>query len=141
MATIYRCLARSHLEYCVLCWCLTPRFGNWGLILSIENVQRKFTGQLIILVYWQLIRGSAKVIKADDFSRVTYMRGDLIETFKVMRGFVDYGQSLFKIFRSELNLLSRGNTVSWRRKDFLGERVVNYWNNLPSLVSIQQGTL
>ena len=64
------------------------------------------------------------------------MRGDLIETFKVVRGFVDYGQSLFKIFRSELNLLSRGNTVSWRRKDFLGERVVNYWNNLPSLVSI-----
>ena len=43
MATIYRCLVRPHLEYCVQCWCPTPRFGNWGLILSIEKVQRKFT--------------------------------------------------------------------------------------------------
>ena len=56
------------------------------------------------------------------------MRGDLIETFKVVRGFVNYGQNLFKVSRSGLNLLSRGNKVSRSRKDFLGERVVNYWN-------------
>ena len=43
MSTIYRCLVRPHLEYCVQCWCPTPRFGNWGLILSIEKVQRKVT--------------------------------------------------------------------------------------------------
>ena len=51
------------------------------------------------------------------------MRGDLIETFKVVRGFV---QSLFKVYRSGLNLLSRGNKVSKSRKDFLGKRVVKY---------------
>ena len=33
------------------------------------------------------------------------MRGDLIETFKVVRGVVHYGQSLFKVSRSGLNLL------------------------------------
>ena len=54
------------------------------------------------------------------------MRGDLIETFKEVRGFVNYGQSLFTVSRSGLNLLSRGNKVSRSRKDFLGERVVNY---------------
>ena len=53
------------------------------------------------------------------------MRGDLIETFKVVRGFVNYGQSLFKVSRSGLNLLSRGNKVSKSRKDFLGERLCN----------------
>ena len=64
------------------------------------------------------------------------MRVDLIETFKVVRGFVNYGQSLFKVSRSGLNLLSRGNKVSKSRNDFLGERVVNYWNNLPSSVML-----
>ena len=64
------------------------------------------------------------------------MRGDLNETFKVVRGFVNYGLSLFKVSRSGLNLLSRGNKVSKSRKDFLGERVVNYWNNLPSSVRL-----
>ena len=53
-----------------------------------------------------------------------------------MRGFVNYGQSLFKVSRSGLNLLSRGNKVSKSRKDFLGGRVVNYWNNLPSSVRL-----
>ena len=43
MSVIYRCLVRPHLEYCVQCWCPTPRFGNWELILSIEKIQRKFT--------------------------------------------------------------------------------------------------
>ena len=35
------------------------------------------------------------------------MRGDLIEAFKIMRGFVDYGQNLFKLSISGLNILSK----------------------------------
>ena len=31
------------------------------------------------------------------------MRGDLIEAFKIIRGFVDYGQNLFKLSISGLN--------------------------------------
>ena len=53
------------------------------------------------------------------------MRGDLIETFKIVRGFVNYGQSMFQISRSGMNLVSRGNKVSKSRKDFLSERVIN----------------
>ena len=64
------------------------------------------------------------------------MRGDLIETFKIVRGFVNYGQSMFQISRSGMNLVSRGNKVSKSRKDFLRERVINYWNNLPPYVKV-----
>ena len=35
------------------------------------------------------------------------MRGDLIEAFKIIRGFVDYGQNLFKLSISGLNILSK----------------------------------
>ena len=35
------------------------------------------------------------------------MRGDLIEAFKIIRGFVDYGQNLFKLSVSGLNILSK----------------------------------
>ena len=34
---------------------------------------------------------------------------DLIETFKILRGLVNYGQNLFRVSRSGLNLVSRGN--------------------------------
>ena len=59
------------------------------------------------------------------------MRRDLIETFKIVRGFVNYGQSMFQISRSGMNLVFRGNKESKSRKNFLSERVINYWNNHP----------
>ena len=93
MSTIYRCLVRPHLEYCVQCWCPTPRFGNWGLILSIEKVQRKFTrlvNDIGTLSYGARLTSLKLTTLAE-----RRMRGDLIETIKVVRGFVNYGQSLF----------------------------------------------
>ena len=43
MLLIYKSLIRPHLEYAVQCWAPSPRFGNWGIILELEKVQRKFT--------------------------------------------------------------------------------------------------
>ena len=43
MGVIYRCLIRPHLEYAVQCWSPAATFGNWSVILNIENIQRKFT--------------------------------------------------------------------------------------------------
>ena len=134
MSVIYRCLVRPHLEYCVQCWCPTPRYGNWELILSIEKIQRKFT-RLIndtgTLSYGARLKSLNLTTLAE-----RRMRGDLIETFKIVRGFVNYGQSMFQISRSGMNLISRGNKVSKSRKDFLSERVINYWNNLPPYVKV-----
>jgi hypothetical protein len=134
MSVIYRCLVRPHLEYCVQCWCPTPRYGNWELILSIEKIQRKFTrliNDIGTLSYGVRLKSLNLTTLAE-----RRMRGDLIETFKIVRGFVNYGQSMFQISRSGMNLVSRGNKVSKSRKDFLSERVINYWNNLPPYVKV-----
>ena len=134
MSVIYRCLVRPHLEYCVQCWCPTPRYGNWELILSIEKIQRKFTrliNDIGTLSYGARLKSLNLTTLAE-----RRMRGDLIETFKIVRGFVNYGQSMFQISRSGMNLVSRGNKVSKSRKDFLSERVINYWNNLPPYVKV-----
>ena len=66
------------------------------------------------------------------------MRCDLLDTFKILRGFENYGQNLFIVSRSGLNLVSRGNKVSRSRQDFLSERVISYWNNLPNHVNLSR---
>ena len=64
------------------------------------------------------------------------IRGDLIETFKIVRGLVNYGNDIFRISRSGLKLVSKGLKVSNARKDFFGERVITYWNVLPNYVKL-----
>ena len=77
-------------DYCVQCWCPTPRFGNWGLILSIEKVQRKFT-RLVNDIGTLSYGARLKSLKLTTLAE-RRMRGNLNETFKVVRGFVNYGQ-------------------------------------------------
>ena len=36
-------MVRPHLEYCVQVWAPRPRYGNWKVIMEVENCQRKFT--------------------------------------------------------------------------------------------------
>ena len=43
MLNIYKTLIRPHLENCVQLWNPIPKHGNWGTILELESVKRKFT--------------------------------------------------------------------------------------------------
>jgi len=134
MVLIYRSLIRPHLEYCVQAWSPAPRFGNWGLILSIEKVQRKFTrliNDIGTLPYGARLQSLNLTTLAE-----RRIRGDLIEVFKIVQGIVNYGQSMFKMSRSGLNILSRGSKVSKLRQDFFSERVINHWNGLPVNVKL-----
>ena len=134
MVLIYRSLIRPHLEYCVQAWSPNPRFGNWGLILSIEKVQRKFTrliNDIGTLPYGARLQSLNLTTLAE-----RRIRGDLIEVFKIVRGIVNYGQNMFRMSRSNLNILSRGSKVSNLRKDFFSERVINHWNGLPTNVKL-----
>ena len=66
------------------------------------------------------------------------VRGDLIETHKILNGIVDFGKNLFRLSKSDRNILSKidfSKSYSTKiRAAFLPDRVKNCWNNLPSYV-------
>ena len=116
----------------ILCSMLVPNSKVWKL--SIEKIQRKFT-RLVNDIGTLSYRDRLKSLHLTTLAE-RRMRGDLIETFKILRGLVNYGQNLFRVPRSGLNFVSRGNKVSRSIQDFLSERVINYWNNLPNQVKL-----
>ena len=68
------------------------------------------------------------------------MRGDLIEVFKLLKGFdkVDYN----KFFKINPRNITRGHSLKLNksrsrrdiRKNFFSQRVINSWNKLPQNV-------
>ena len=95
---IYKSLVRPHLEYAVQVWNPTATHGNWQTILELENVQRTFTRMIDNI---GLLRSNERL---KELGLTTLLerraRGDLIETFKILSGNVQYGRSLFKTSRS-----------------------------------------
>ena len=137
MLLIYKSLVRPHLEYAVQCWAPSPRFGNWSIILELEKVQRKFSrliNDIGTLTYGERLESLTLTTLAE-----RRMRGDLIEAFKIIRGFVDYGQNLFKLSISGLNILSKiTKDTNSDRRDFFSERILKYWNILPKSVKMSE---
>ena len=133
MINIYKSLIRPHLEYCVSIWNPTLQFGNCKVIMDIENLQRRYT---------RLIDGIGLLSYKERLQEVGLttllerrMRGDIIETYKIFRGLVNYGNNLFKFSRSGYNILKCG-----KKSDFLPNRVANYWNKLPDSVKDAEST-
>ena len=68
------------------------------------------------------------------------VRGDLIEVFKMMKGFdnVDFNKffkiSNIKNTRGHFYKLSKQRCKGERRRNFFTQRVINYWNKLPQEV-------
>ena len=129
---IYKSMIRPHIEYCVQLWSPLPSHGNWGLILAIEDIQRKFT---------RLIDGIGLLpykTRLQKLGLTTLLerraRGDLIETFKIVNNISDYGQKLFKVSRSGANLVSRPGDENKLKHAFFPRRVLNFWNKLPTFV-------
>ena len=132
MKNIYTCLIRPHIEYCVQLWSPVVGHGNWDIIYKLEKVQQKFTN--LINDIGTLTYGAR--LAALDLTTLAErrIRGDLIETFKIVRNLVNYGQNIFVLSRSGLKILSKGLNVSTHRKHFLSERIIQYWNVLPNFV-------
>ena len=130
MKTAYKSLVRHNLEYCSQVWAPKARHGNWKTILDIEAVQRTFTrviDGMSNLNYEQRLKqlGLTTLLERR-------MRGDLIETFKILNGLNNYGNAFFNLSSRTSNLVSRSRNCS--NLDFLDERVKNYWNKLPEHV-------
>ena len=128
---MYKAIVRPHLEYCVQAW--NPYYQKD--IQLLEKVQKLATR----MVEGQ--KGKSYDSRLKDlglFSLVRRrLRGDLIETFKTLKGLNGLERSDF--FELAPTLGTRGHTLKLRkghtrllaRSNFFSVRVVNMWNKLP----------
>ena len=101
MQPIYKSIIRPHLEYCVQVLTPTLRRGNWAyIIMSLERCQWRFTNCIAGL---EVLSYKERLLKLGLTTLLERRaRGDLIETFKITKGFVDYGHTMFRNSRSSL---------------------------------------
>ena len=127
----YKAFVRPHLEYAVQVWAPTTRQGNCGIIMEIEDCQRQFN---------RIIEGMGPLSYRRRLQRLRLttllerrMRGDLIETYKIINGFVNYGHNIFgtnTAYRTR-NLNVNSHHPLRSAHDFFNNRVIKYWNQLP----------
>ena len=83
----------NHLAYARVSWSYNQEF------------QRKFTrliNDIGTLPYSERLRELRLTTLAE-----RRLRGDLIETFKIVNGLVDYGENIFRLSRSGSNIVSK----------------------------------
>ena len=130
MLKAYKSIVRPHLEYCCQAWSPNARHGNWKLIMEIESVQRTFS---------RLVKGMDSLSYHERLKKLGLttllerrMRGDLIETFKILNKFNKYGGEFFNLSTRTNNLVARPGGS--RNIDFFGQRAIRFWNKLPEFV-------
>lgn len=131
---VYSALVRPPLEYCVQAW--SPNSARD--IDAIEKVQEIATRSIpgfSRLSYIERLR------RLKLFSlRRRRLRGDLIETFKIINGFVSVNTNDFFAFRRSQNLrghpftLAKPRVLTSIRQQTFAVRVINSWNLLPTEV-------
>ena len=101
------------------------------LIMELEKVQRDFT---------RLIDGLGLLTYEERLQKLQLttllerrMRGDIIETYKILSGKTNYGDTLYRVSRSGTKLLYTGKPGCYM-DSFLPNRVLKYWNKLPDSV-------
>ena len=99
--------------------------------MDIEKVQRDFT-RLIKDIGLLPYRDRLKELELTTLLE-RRMRGDLIETFKILKGINNYGSNLYNVSRGGSKLLFTSNNNS-SKSGFLSNRVVSFWNKLPFTV-------
>ena len=121
-------MIRPHLEYCVQVWAPRLRYGNWKVIMELENCQRKFTKSIRIL---EDLSYRDRLIKLGLTTLLERRaRGDLIEIFKIESGFVAYGQHVFRKRSTGRQFLLTPASSSQSYHDQFKCRSIMYWNRL-----------
>ena len=95
LARVYKSIIRPRLEYCVQLWNPVACHGNWSVILELESIQRRFTrlaNDIGLLPYSKRLEAMSLTTLGE-----RRLRGDLIETFKIVTGKVEYGKNVFKL--------------------------------------------
>ena len=130
---LYKSIVRPHLEYAVHCWHPMRKKD----ISSIENVQRRATRMVPTLKGLTYPQRLQKLkIPTLVFRR---MRGDMIETFKILTDIYDKAASPILEFVSQ-DIPTRGHKYKLRKKHhntrihqhFFSSRIIDAWNSLPN---------
>jgi len=131
MLQLYRDLVRPHLEYCMQFWSPYLRKD----ILALEGMQRRFIRLILEL------RGldyEERLSRLGLYSlKFRRMRGNLIETYKIMMGIDKVEAGRFPLAGETR---TRGHSLKIKgsrcrtelRSNFFTQRFVNLWNSLPS---------
>ena len=135
MLNLYNSLVRPHLEYCVQFW--SPYYRKD--IEKLEKVQRRIT-KMIPRLRNKPYEERLKELKLFSLSK-RRMRGDLIEVFRIFKGFDNINaDDYFQVNRSNRTRSNNSFKIIGKRfssneaKHFFFNRVVNVWNSLPSSV-------
>ena len=133
---LYTALVRPHLEY-----------GNpvWHPFLKkdirlLERVQQRATRMVPTLRH---LRYEDR-LKVLDLPSLAYrrLRGDAIETYKHLHGIYNVDSTVLFPLNQSAGVTTRGHCLKLQKRDcktcvranFLGLRIVNFWNNLPEFV-------
>ena len=105
-------------------WAPLPEHGRFK-ILNIDSIQRLTTKSISGL------KDLSYNARLNELQLTTLlerrMRGDLIETFKIVIGFTDYGREWFTLSSRTNHLILRSNFPS---ANFFANQVVKYYNRL-----------
>lgn len=126
---LFRCYVRPHLEFAVQAWSPHLRKDKDKL----ERVQRRATK---LIPEYKNLPYEERLIRLNLPLENRRVRGDLIETFKIIKGLEQMDKA--KFFIENTNNL-RGNACKLYkkqcrkdiRKHFFSLRVVDDWNRLP----------
>ena len=136
LPVLYKAYIRPHMETCVQAW--SPYYKRD--IEVLEKIQRRTT---------ELVPSLKQLPYEERLSRLNLMpleerrlRGDLIETYKILKGIDKVNQAKFVKLTQEHR--TRGHELKifkprlkkglLPRKNFFSVRVVNAWNSLPRFV-------
>ena len=127
--SLYKTLVRPKLEYCIQAW--RPHFKKD--INLLENVQRRAT-RLVHSIRDLPYERRLEILGLTTLE-TRRLRGDLIEVFKIFKGYDDLDPSFFFV---KANTVCRGHSLKLHkfrsnldiRKFSFSQRIVNEWNLL-----------
>ncbi|XP_071944696.1 uncharacterized protein [Antedon mediterranea] len=133
---IYKHYVRPHLEFCVQVW--NPYLQKD--INVIERVQRRAT-KLVPCIRSYSYEDRLKFLGLTTlYDR--RIRGDLIEAYKIVKGFEGVAKDDFFQMRSNISRITRGHHLRFFKPTFhkglncrrhtFSQRVINHWNSLPA---------
>ncbi|XP_071959999.1 uncharacterized protein [Antedon mediterranea] len=133
---MYKAYIHPHMEYCIQSW--SPYYNKDKEIL--EKVQRRAT-KMVKSISDLPYEKRLEYLDLQPLE-TRRLRGDLIEAFKILKGFEDIDpKDLFKLSH---NIRTRGHSVKLYRPKLRGNlmcrvnfftiRVIHHWNSLPEYV-------